>query len=144
MGLEGGANGIVDFDMNVPDFVSVVLEAFLTKCPKTLYDLWKEYEFGFCGCKPAKDWTAAEQGRDNFKYYWRNVVWKKISELVRGGYTAERACNKIYSVYGHSSTVTSSINALVRDKGLHPELRIGHQKFLSVKWFIFGCTLAFF
>ncbi len=62
-----------------------------------------------------------------FKYHQRNVVWKKISELVRGGYTAERACNKTYSVYGHSLTVTAIINALVKDKGLHPELRIGHQ-----------------
>ena len=44
-----------------------------------------------------------------------------------GGYTAERACDKIYSVYGHSLTVTAIINALVKDKGLHPELRIGHQ-----------------
>ena len=50
----GGADGIADFDMDVPDVVPVVLEACLTKCPKTLHDLWKEYEFGFCGCKPAK------------------------------------------------------------------------------------------
>ncbi len=50
VGLAGGANGIVDFDMDVPDVVPVVLEACLTKCPKTLHDFWKEDEFGFCGC----------------------------------------------------------------------------------------------
>ncbi len=85
VGLVGGANGMVDCAMDVSDVVPVVLEARLTKCPKTLYDLWKEYEFGFRGCKPAKDWTAAEWGRDKFKYYQRNVVWKMISELIRGG-----------------------------------------------------------
>ena len=55
------------------------------------------------------------------------MVWKKISELVCGGDTAERACDKIYSVYGHSSTVTAAINALVRDKRLHPEQGRGNQ-----------------
>jgi hypothetical protein len=31
----------------------VVLQARLTKCPRSLCDLWKEYVFGFSGCKPA-------------------------------------------------------------------------------------------
>ena len=123
----GGGNGSDDMDMDAPAVIPVVLETRLTKSPKTLHDLWQEYEFGFHGCKPAKDWTATERGRDKFKYYRRNVVWKKICELVRGGYTAESACDKIYSVYGHSSTVTEIIKQLVKDKGRHPELRVGHQ-----------------
>ena len=110
-------------DANDP--VPVVPVAKLSKCPRSLYDLWKEYEFGFHGCKPAKDWTATERGRDKFKYYRQNVVWKKICELVCGGYTAESACDKIYSAYGHSSTVTEIIKQLVKDKGGHPELRVG-------------------
>jgi hypothetical protein len=122
-GVGGGSD---DMDVDEPAVVPVVLETRLMKCPKTLHDLWKEYEFGFHGYKPAKDWTATERGRDKFKYYRRNVVWKKICELVRGGYTAERACDKIYSVYGHSSTVTAIIKQLVKDKGRHPELRVGH------------------
>ena len=43
----------------------VVIEAELTKCPKTLHDLWKEYEFVFSDLKPAKDWTASERRRDS-------------------------------------------------------------------------------
>ena len=93
---------------------------------QTLHDLWKEYEFGSHGCKTAKDWTATERGRDKFKYYWQNVVWKKICELVCRGCTAERARDKIYSVYGYSSMVTAIIEQLVKDKGRHPELRVGH------------------
>ncbi len=34
---------------------TVLIEAKLTKCLKTLHDLWKEYEFVFSGLKPAKD-----------------------------------------------------------------------------------------
>jgi len=33
----------------------VVVETKLTKCPKTLHDLWKEYDVVFTGFKPAKD-----------------------------------------------------------------------------------------
>ena len=47
--------------------------------------------------------------------------------MGEGGYRAGSACDKIFCVYGHSLSVTAIINAFVRDKGLHPELRIGHQ-----------------
>ena len=33
------------------DPVPIVLQARLTKCPRSLYDLWKEFLFGFQGCK---------------------------------------------------------------------------------------------
>ena len=41
-------------DYNAPPYV--VLEARLTKCQhqQSLYDLWKDCEFGFCGYKPAR------------------------------------------------------------------------------------------
>ena len=29
-----------------------------------MHDLWKEYEIGFSGYKPAKDWTPKERERD--------------------------------------------------------------------------------
>ena len=55
------------------------------------------------------------------------MVWQKVSDLVRGGFTAESACDRIYSVYGASSTVSDIIKALIRDKknGGHRALRIG-------------------
>ena len=52
-------------------------------------------------------------------------MWEKICELVCRGCPAERACDKIYSVYGYSSMVTAIIKQLVKDKGGHPELRVG-------------------
>ena len=62
----------------------MVMEAELTKCRKTLDNVRKEYEFVFSGLKPSKDWIAHEMGRENYKYYRRNVVRQKVSDLVRG------------------------------------------------------------
>ena len=104
----------------------VVLEARLTRCPKTLHDLWKEYEFGFSGCKPAKDVTSNERGKDRYNYYRRNVFWSQVSLMVRAGYTAETACDKIYFVYGASLPVSKIIKLMIRDKkyGGHLALRV--------------------
>ena len=52
----------------------VVLQVMLMKCPHSLYDSWKEYEFGFSGFKPAKDWTSLERGKDHFKFYKMNIL----------------------------------------------------------------------
>jgi hypothetical protein len=123
MGVGGGSD---DMDVDSPAVVPVVLETRSMKCPKMLHDPWKEYEFAFHDCKPVKDWTVTERGRDKFKYYCRNLVWKKICELVCGGCTAERARDNIYSLYDYSSMVTAIIKQLVKDKGRHPELRVGH------------------
>ena len=38
--------------------------ASLSKCPRTLYALWNEYEFGLNGQKAAKNFTSREQGKN--------------------------------------------------------------------------------
>jgi hypothetical protein len=47
-----------------------------------------------------------------------------VVEMVRLGYTAERAIDKIYSVYGHKLSVTNILNRMIKDKkdGSHPGL----------------------
>ena len=106
--------------------VPAQLEARLTRCPKTLHDLWKEYEFGFSRCKPAKDFTSNERGKDRYNYYKRNVFWSQVSLMIRAGYTAETACDKIYSVYGACLPVSKIIKLMIRDKkyGGHLALRV--------------------
>jgi hypothetical protein len=49
-----------------------------------------------------------------------------VGEMVRAGYTAERACDKIYQAYGANLSVTKIINAMIKDKprGGHPGLRV--------------------
>jgi len=102
------------------------LVASLSARPKTLHDLWNEYEFGAPGKKAAKDFTPGERGKVKYVYYKRNFVWKKVSELVRSGMTAQTACDAIYNVYGQNKTVTQIIGLLQRDSatGGHRNLRI--------------------
>lgn len=91
--------------------------ACLGKCPKTLNDLWHEYIFGLTGNKPAKDFTRAERGKVRFTYARRLVFWERCSEMIRMGYTAETAIDKIYTAYANcGSSVTKIINAMMQDR----------------------------
>lgn len=49
----------------------------------------------------------------------------QVVMMVRSGYSAERVCGEIYSVYGPCLSVTMNIKAMIRDKknGCHPALR---------------------
>jgi hypothetical protein len=91
-----------------------------------LHTLWNEYEFGIGGRKAAKDFTPQERGRVKHKYCRRKVVWDKVSVMVRSGWDANEAINKIYEVYGANQTVTKIIDKMKRDRanGGHPSLRI--------------------
>ena len=102
------------------------MEARLVCCPRILHDLWKEFEFGYSGCKPAKEWPTVEHGRDRFNYYRRNVFWTQVSLMIRTGYTSETACDKIYSVYGASLPFSKIFKLMIRDKkdGGHMALRV--------------------
>ena len=102
--------------------------AVLSKCPRTLHTLWNEYEFGLGNRKAAKNFTAVERGRVKYIYHRRKVVWHKVAEMVRSGWSAHDACNRLYEVYGHNSTVTQIINRMRTDRknGGHPELRMTH------------------
>jgi hypothetical protein len=100
--------------------------AKLSRCPRTLHDLWREFEFGFAGYKAAKDFTDKERGADKCKYYRRNVFWRKVQELILAGHSADEACDMIYRAYGQSASVTAVIKGMIRDKktGGHPSLVI--------------------
>ena len=102
------------------------LIAKLSKTPRSLYDLWTEYQHGIGGNKAAKDFSYTERGKCKFKYCRRKVVWDCVSKHVNAGHSAVSAIKKIYDCYGNSLTVSSIINAMVKDKksGGHPNLRI--------------------
>ncbi|KAL3673066.1 hypothetical protein V7S43_002361 [Phytophthora oleae] len=57
--------------------------ASLSKCPKDLYELWHEFEFGLNEAKEAKHFTAAEC------------------------FTSEVAIDKVYAAYGRQRSATS-------------------------------------
>jgi hypothetical protein len=90
----------------------LVGSATLSPNPRTLHLLWHEYEFGLSGRKPAKDFTAEERGRNKYSYHRRKVVWEKIAELVRAGWTAQAAIDRIHAAYGANASVTTIINQM--------------------------------
>ena len=100
--------------------------ALLSKCPKSLHALWNEYEFGLANYKAAKDFSPSERGKVKHVYARRNVLWQKVSEMIRSGWSAHDACNKIYDVYGANQTITSITNQMKKDRrnGGHPALRV--------------------
>ena len=100
--------------------------AKLYKSPKTLFDVWQEYQFGINGEKPAKDFTHEERGKNKCMYCRRKVFWDVVSNLVRAGHTSDVAIDKVYQAYGRSTSVTRILVQMVRQRkdGGHPSLRV--------------------
>jgi hypothetical protein len=98
--------------------------ATLSNMPRTLHELWNEYEFGLGERKPAKHFTLKERGKCRYTYHRRKVVWDQVADMVRRGWDAPDACNKLYDVYGHRSSITSIINEMRKHRrnGGHPSL----------------------
>ena len=91
--------------------------ASLSSTPQNLYDLWKEYQVGLGGRKPASQFLQSERGKVKHKYCRRNVIWSMVESLVRGkGWSCDVAIERIYSVYASQTSVTNISNAIKRDK----------------------------
>jgi hypothetical protein len=88
----------------------------LLRNTKNLYLLWQEYEFGLDGRKAAKLFTLNERGKVKHSYYRRKVFWDQISFMVRLGYTAQIAIDKVYQNYGPSNSVTWILKKMVQDR----------------------------
>jgi hypothetical protein len=101
--------------------------ASLSPMPRNLFELWREYSHGIGGRKPAELFSHHEKGRVKHKYHRRNVVWRIIDGLIKRGFTAETAIDRIHAIYGSQTSVTNIINGLKRDKKagtLSPSLRV--------------------
>src|SRR5210317_2335587 len=107
--------------------------ATLSNNPRSLVELWREYQFGIDGRKPARDFSTDERnnrvGGIKQKYYRRRFVWNAIKRLISSGMTSQAAIQKLRDVYGHSTSVTTIIEKIRRDKkeyqengGYHPNL----------------------
>ena len=104
---------------------NIVKKDLLSSCPKDLHILWREYQFGLDGRKPAKQFTSAERGLVSSIYSKRHKVWKLIDELIhKRGEDYRVVIDSIYAAYGHVS-VTDIIKNIQRDEktGGHPNLR---------------------
>ena len=102
--------------------------AVLSKRPKNLHELWHEYVHGIGGNKPAKDFTPQERGHkaNKFAYCRRRPFWDCMKKLINSNYSAQEAIKRIYSSYGHNSSVSTILAKFQEDKsrGGHENLRV--------------------
>jgi hypothetical protein len=101
--------------------------ATLSPNPRTLYLLWGEYAQDIGGRKAAPLFSREERGRAKHKYHRRKVVWDCVAGLVRAGFTAQVAIDRVYQVYGEGTTVTTIINRMKQDRPagtVHPSLQV--------------------
>ncbi len=88
----GGAAGQGNDDTRtvavIPAIAGHNAAASLSPNPRTLYDLWREYEVGIGGRKAAKLFSYSERGKVKHKYSRRKVIWLMVSGLVQLGITA--------------------------------------------------------
>ena len=118
----GGGGGGGDDD---PEDSTVPYKVMLSNCPRSLFELWQEYEFGLQGWKAAKRFTSQERGRVKYKYHRRKVVWDMILRLLGRGHSIHTSVGEIERVYGEGKTVSTYINLLRHDRrvGHHHDLR---------------------
>jgi hypothetical protein len=93
-----------------------IVPVCLSKCPRDLWVLWKEWEQGLGGGKPAKAFTHAERGANKFSFSRRKVFWDTVDGMVRRGQLLDVAIDNIYRVYGWNNSVTKILNEMKRDR----------------------------
>ena len=97
----------------------------LSSAPRNLYILWREWTHGINGGKPASHFTATGIRANKDRFRMRRPIWEQIELLVRKGYTAEAAIERLYAIYGHNIKITHLSCKLKTDrkqKTLHPDL----------------------
>jgi Transcriptional activator of glycolytic enzymes len=101
------------------------LRAGLSKCPRSLFDLWREWTDGLEGNKPASQIKRHERGgKMRYVYYNRKVVWDVIKRLTDKNVSHLTAIDNIETAYGRNKSISHYIACLKRDRktGGHPNL----------------------
>lgn len=101
------------------------LRAGLSKCPRTLHDLWREWTDGLEGNKPASQIKRHERGgKMRYVYFNRKIVWDVIKKMTDKNVSHLTAIDNIETAYGRNKSLSHYIACLKRDKktGGHPNL----------------------
>ena len=93
----------------------VAMNASLSPSPRTLHELWAEWQFGIGGRKPTRLFTEHESGVRQHKstFSRRKAFWELMEYLIRSGYTHDDACARVYRVYGENQSVSSILNQII-------------------------------
>mmetsp|Transcript_23771 Transcript_23771/g.67202 ORF Transcript_23771/g.67202 Transcript_23771/m.67202 type:complete len:349 (-) Transcript_23771:70-1116(-) len=89
----------------------------LCRKPENLFTVWQEFTLGICGSKPAYKFTKSEINLKHIKtrYCQRKPTWDVIRAMIKKGFTAEQAIEKIYEVYGKDIALRTLLNRIVKD-----------------------------
>jgi Transcriptional activator of glycolytic enzymes len=101
------------------------LRANLSKCPRTLHDLWREWTDGLEGNMPASQLKRHERGdKLRYVYFNRKIVWDIIKRFTDKNISHLTAIDNIETAYGRNKSLSHYIACLKRDKkdGGHPSL----------------------
>mgnify|MGYP006196021747 FL=1 len=88
----------------------------LMKNPNDLFTVWKEWEFGMNGMKPAKDFTSHERGANKFTYCQRKVFWDAVHQLIARGHTSDTAVDRIHEAYGWGKSICEILRLMAHDR----------------------------
>ncbi|KAG7340248.1 hypothetical protein IV203_023791 [Nitzschia inconspicua] len=91
---------------------------------KTLQEMWREWQFGIGGRKPAKDFTPPQErgnptGCIKQTYYRRKCVWLILRHLNDNDHNISGAINIMKETYGQNVSVTDMQKAIVRDRRVY-------------------------
>jgi hypothetical protein len=87
----------------------------LSRNPKDLYTVWKEWEFRLNGTQPVRDFTILERGANKFAFSQHKPLWDTVTCMIAHGFTSDTAIDKIYLVYSQAKSVCSICYALAKD-----------------------------
>jgi hypothetical protein len=114
--LSSGSHGTTNVEATSPRMEEMRNGVKLSRNPKDLYTVWKEWEFGLNGMKPARDFTIHERGANKFAFSRRKNLWDTVTRMIAHGFTSDTAIDRIYLVYGRGKSVCSICYALAKDR----------------------------
>ncbi len=82
--------------------------------------LWKKWDQGLGGEKPAKAYTPAKRGANKFSFSPQKVFWDTDEGMIRRGQTTDLAIDNVYRAYRWNQSVTKILNRMKdnRHKGV--------------------------
>merc|ERR1712238_564303 len=98
---------VIDNTIPEEEIREITTNATLGRCPRSLDELWNEWENGIGGRKAAKKFNTTERGMKYVKHNLskRKPFWVLVNTMCNRGHTAKTAISFILEVYGEAHTV---------------------------------------
>ncbi len=88
----------------------------LSKCPQDLFILWREWERGIAGGKPARQYSHRERGAKKSTFSRWHIFWDQVEDMIQWEHSSDMGIDKIYQVYGWTKSVAKILAEMKMDK----------------------------